>query len=189
MDLSGGRLWNVHTTYDLHYSYNGGKTDGHVCDKYQNGVKFVGEKGDWLFCTRGKVKVTASDPEPKVRPGELPPLAASRDALLPKLRMPSSGITDAHVSNWLEAIAARNPALTVTKAEVGHRSTSACSLGQMCMELGRGKKSAKVEWNWKTESTGCPETDKMMKPFARDKYDLRVNLKEFGLDFDKVLRG
>ena len=59
----------------------------------------------------------------------------------------------------------------------------------MCMELGRGKKSAKLNWDWKTESTGCPEADKMMKPFARDKYDLRVNLKEFGLDFDAVLKG
>ena len=82
-----------------------------------------------------------------------------------------------------------NTVLTVTKAEVGHRSTSVCSLGQMCMEVGRGKKSAKLAWNCKTESTGCPEADALMKPFARDKYDLRVNLKEFGLDFDAVLKG
>ena len=189
MDLSGGKLWNVHTTYDLHYSYNGGKTDGHVCNKYQNGVKFIGEKGDWLFCTRGAVKVTASDPEPVVKPGQLPPMAASRPELLPTPRKMSGDATEMHVSNWLEAVLAADPKQTTTKAEIGHRSTSACSLGQMCMELGRGKKSAKVEWDWRKESTGCPEADKMMKPFARDKYDLRVNLKEFGLDYDAVLKG
>ena len=189
MDLSCGKLWNVHTGYDLHYSYNGGKTDVHVCDKYQNGVKFVGEKGDWLFCTRGAVKITASDPEPKVMPGELPPMAASRGDLLPVLKPMNGTANEIHVSNWLEAIVANDPKATVTKAEVGHRSTSACSLGQMCMELGRGKKSAKVNWDWKNETTGDAEVDKMMKPFARDRFDLRVNLKAFNLDFDTVMKG
>ena len=189
MDLSGGKLWNVHTGYDLHYSYNGGKTDVHVCDKYQNGVKFIGENGDWLFCTRGAAKVTASDPEPKVMPGKLPPMAASRDVLLPKLRPMSGTAGEIHVSNWLEAIAASDPKATVTKAEVGHRSTSVCSLGQMCMELGRGKKSAKVNWDWRKETTGDAEADSLMTPFARDKYDLRVNIREFNLDYDTVLKG
>jgi len=189
MDLTGGKLWNVHTTYDLHYSYNGGKTDGHVCNKYQNGVKFIGEKGDWLFCTRGAVKVTDSDPDVPVKPGQLPPMAASRPELMPKPRAMACDATQLHVSNWLEAVQASDPSLTTTKAEIGHRSTSACSLGQMCMELGRGKKSAKVDWDWRKETTGCPTADAMMKPFARDKYDLRVNLREFGLDYDTVLRG
>ena len=189
MDLSGGKLWNVHTTYDLHYSYNGGKTDGHVCNKYQNGIKFVGEKGDWLFCTRGAVKVTDSDPDVPLQPGQLPAMAASRPELLPKVGPMSAKATQLHVSNWLEAVLAKDPSLTTTKAEIGHRSTSACSLGQMCMEIGRGRKSAKVNWDYRTESTGCPETDAMMKPFARDKFDLRVNLGEFGLDYDSVLKG
>ena len=53
MDTSGGKLWNVHTTYDLHYSYNGGKTDVHVCNKYPMGIKFIGKNGDWL-CPRSR---------------------------------------------------------------------------------------------------------------------------------------
>ena len=189
MDQTGGRLWNVHTNYDLHYSYNGGKTDGHVCNKYQNGIKFIGENGDWLFCTRGAAKVTASDPEPKAKSGKLPPIAASRDILLPKLGPMKDDAGALHVSNWLDAIVANDKNATVTRAEVGHRSTSACSLGQMCMELGRGKKSARVDWDWKKETTGNVDADKLMTPFARDKYDLRVNLKEFGLDYETVLKG
>ena len=189
MDLSGGKLWNVHTAYDLHYSYDGGKIDVHVCDKYQNGVKFVGENGDWLFCTRGAVKVTASDPEPKVRPGMLPPMAASKPALLPKLKPMAKSPTQLHVDNWLEAVFNRDASATVTSAEVAHRSTSACSLAQMCMELGRGRKSFALAWDAKRETTGNAGYDKLMQPFARDKFDLKVNLKEGGYDFNELIKG
>ncbi|MBQ0032627.1 MAG: Gfo/Idh/MocA family oxidoreductase [bacterium] len=189
MDLSGGKLWNVHTNYDLHYTFNGGTTDVHVCDRYQNGVKFIGENGDWLFCTRGAVRVTPSDPEPKVTPGDLGPIAASKPSLLPKLTPMKAAATQCHVDDWLAAIVANDPSLTATNAEGGHRSTSMCSLGQMCMELGRGKKDGfSISWNAKTESTGLAAVDAMMKPFANGKYDLKVNLAEFGLDFDKVIR-
>jgi hypothetical protein len=179
----------VHTAYDLHYSYDGGKTDVHVCDKYQNGVKFVGENGDWLFCTRGAVKVTASDPEPKVRPGMLPPMAASKPALLPKLKPMAKGPMQLHVDNWLEAVFNRDASATVTSAEVAHRSTSACSLAQMCMELGRGRKSFALAWDAKRETTGNAGYDKLMQPFARDKFDLKVNLKEGGYDFNELIKG
>ena len=64
-----------------------------------------------------------------------------------------------------------------------------CSLGQMCMEMGRGKSSFALKWDAAKESTGNAVADALMKPFARDKYDLKVNLKEFGLDFDEVMKG
>lgn len=188
MDTSGGRLWNVHTGYDLHYSFNGGKTDVHVCNRYQNGVKFVGENGDWLWCTRGAVKVTPSDPEPKVSPGDLGPMAASKPSLMPKLRPMAVPAVQLHVDNWLEAVRDGDPSATVTSAEGGHLSTSLCSLGQMCMELGRGKKDFSLSWDAAMESTGNADADALMKPFARGKFDLNVNLGEFGLDLDTMLR-
>ena len=182
MDLSGDKLWNVHTNYDLHYTFNGGTTDVHVCDRYQNGIKFIGENGDWLFCTRGAVKVTPSDPEPKVRPGDLGPIAASKASLLPPLTKMADSSLQLHVNNWLEAVLASDPSMTVTNAEGGHRSTSMCSLGQMCMELGRGKKDGfSLAWDPVKESTGNAEADALMKPFANGKFDLKVNLAEFGL--------
>ncbi len=192
MDLSGGRLWNVHTHYDLHYSFNRGATEVHVCDRYQNGVKFIGENGDWLFCCRGAAKVTASDPDVKLPPGALPPLAASRDAILPDISgMPSDNQKElSHATNWVDALVAGKQSLALTDAEGGHRSTSICSLGQMCMELGRGRKDGfKLDWDVAKETTGNAEYDRLMKPFACDKFDLAVNLKEFGLKFDDVLRG
>ena len=187
MDLSESRLWNVHTKYDLRYSFNGGLTDVHVCDRYQNGVKFIGEDGDWLFCTRGAVKITPSDPEPEVQPGDLGPIAASKPDLMPELKPQHSSVDQDHVDNFLEAVLARDPSMTVTNAEGGHRSTTICSLGQMCMELGRGRKNGfSLSWDPQTESTGNREADALMRPFARDCFDLKVNLAEFGLDLSSI---
>jgi predicted dehydrogenase len=197
MDLSGDKLWNVHTTYDLHYDCGG--TDVHVNNKFQMGVKFVGENGDWLWCTRGAMKVTPSDPEPKVRPGQLGPIAASKPSLLD----PLTKITDDalahgeekfltvadHFENWLEAIARQDPRYTVATAEEAHQSTAFCSLGRMCMELGRGKAGgATLNWDAKREVSGDPKADAMLAPFARGKYDLHVPLAAAGLSYDKMIK-
>ncbi len=196
MDLSGDKLWNVHTTYDLHFDCGG--TDVHVNNKFQMGVKFIGENGDWLWCTRGAMKVTPSDPEPVVRPGQLGPIAASKPSLLDPL---SSVYDDAlshggekflkiadHFENWLEAIAREDPSYTVTDAEGGHKSTAFCSLGRMCMELSRGRKEGSLSWDAKNEVTGNAEADAMLAPFARGRFDLRNSLKAAGLDYAKMIK-
>ena len=197
MDLSGTKLWNVHTTYDLHYDCGG--TDVHVNNKYQMGVKFVGENGDWLWCTRGAVKVTPSDPEPVVAPGQLGPIAASKPSLLDPLTTITDDAlahgeekfltTDDHFENWLEAIARQDPRYTVATAEEAHQSTAFCSLGRMCMELGRGKAGgATLNWDAKKEVSGDPKADAMLAPFARGKYDLHVPLAAAGLDYAKMIK-
>jgi hypothetical protein len=94
-----------------------------------------------------------------------------------------------HVSDWLDAVTADDPSATCTSAEIAHRSSSVCCLGQMCMELGRGRKSFSLDWDPCRETTGSAEYDRLMKPFARDKFDLKVNLAEFGLDLDREMRG
>ena len=185
MDLSGNKLWNVHTTYDLHYAC--GNVDVHVNNKFQMGVKFVGENGQWLWCTRGRMKVTPSDPDPVVQPGMLGPIAASKDSLLEPISDPKVKLLTAndHWKNWLEAIRAGDPSLSVTNAEGGHASTAFCSLGRMCMELSRGVSGgASLDWNASTETTGNARADEMLAPFARGKYDLRIPLAKAGLDFD-----
>lgn len=199
MDLSGTKLWNVHTTYDLHYDVGG--TDVHVNDKFQMGVKFIGENGDWLWCTRGAMKVTPSDPDPKVAPGQLGPIAASRESLLADLA-PGEIADDAlahggekflttndHFLNWLEAIARQDPQYTVCDAEGAHKSTAFCSLGRMCMELGRGRKDgASLAWDAKKEVSGNAEADRMLAPFARGAYDLRIPLAAAKLDYDQMIK-
>lgn len=199
MDLSGNRLWNVHTTYDLHYDCGG--TDVHVNNKFQMGVKFIGENGDWLWCTRGAMKVTPSDPEPKVAPGMLGPIAASKASLLEDLRpgeivddaLSHGGerflTTDDHFLNWLEAVAREDPQYTVCDAEGAHKSTAFCSLGRMCMELGRGRRDgAALSWDSAREVSGNAEADRLLVPFARGKYDLRRALAGSGCDYEKMVR-
>ena len=181
MDTTGGKLWNVHTTYDLHYRY--GKTDVHVCNKFPMGIKFIGENGDWLYCMRGTAKVTPSDPDTPST-GKMKPLMASKNILLEKIADPKDPlmVSRDHFGNWLDAIIAGDPSKSVTNAEGGHRSTAACSLGHMCMKAGKA-----IKWDPVKETTGDPEVDKMMKPFERGEYSLAATLKKFGMDIDKVL--
>lgn len=198
MDLSGNKLWNVHTKYDLHYDCDG--TDVHVCNKFQMGVKFIGANGDWLWCTRGAMKVTPSDPDPKVAPGNLGPIAASSPHLLDDLlpceikddALARGGerflTTDDHFLNFLEAVAREDPRYTVCDAEGAHKSTAFCSLGRMCMEVGRGRSEGRISWDAVKETTGDAETDKMLAPFARGRFDLALSLVAAGLDYSKYLK-
>ena len=189
LDTSNGRLWNVHGSYDLHFSFNKGKTDVHASNKYQNGVKFIGEKGDWIFCARGAFKVTPTDPDPVVKPGEMGPLEASSPAFLPKMWKMKKSCMQTHVDDWLEAIVANDPSATATNAREGHLSTALSSLGMMCMELGRGKKDgASLSWDCAKETTGNAGYDKLMTPFANGRFNLDVNLAEFGLKFEDAVR-
>jgi hypothetical protein len=165
------------------------------------GVKFIGENGDWLWCTRGAMKVTPSDPDPKVAPGQLGPIAASKESLLDDLKsseikvdLLSHGeeqfrtIAD-HFKNFLEAVAREDPQYTVCDAEGAHKSTAFCSLGRMCMELGRGKKDgASLSWDAAKEVSGNAEADKMLTPFARGKYDLKIALDAAGYDYEKIIK-
>ena len=199
MDMSGTRLWNVHTTYDLHYEING--ADMHVMDKYPTGLKFVGEKGDWIWCTRPPMKITPSDPDPVIDPNLPDALGASKKSLLADLA-PSEIVDDAlnrgeepflnkfdHIVNWLEAIKREDPSYTVSNAEEAHKSTAYCTLGHMCMEVGRGKKDgATLAWDAVREMTGNVEADGMLAPLARGKYDLKPLLTAGGYDYAKMLK-
>ena len=161
-----------------------------IAGTFNPGKKPIAKVQCYAQVSRGAAKVTASDPEPKIKPGDLGPIAASKPSLMPALEsMRGKRASALHVDNWLEAVLANDPTMTATNAEEGHRSTSICSLGQMCMDLSRGKKDgASVAWDFKKESTGKAATDAMMKPFANGRFDLRVNLADFGLKFEDVIK-
>ena len=173
MSTAGGKLWNVHTHYDLHYSYNKGRVELHVNDKFPMGIKFIGEKGEWLYCMRSGA-VTESDPK-SWADGELGPFAASKRKLLEPMAKPEVRLntSDDHWLNWLEGIRREDPSYTVTNAEEAQRSSSVCCLGQMCMKLGRGKAGgASVAWDAATESSTTAGVAELKKPFRRGKYNL-----------------
>ena len=91
------------------------------------GTKFIGTEG-WVHVNRGKI-----DAEPKsllyskIKPDEIH-LYASRD----------------HKQNFLDCIKTRKQ--PICSAEVGHRSSSVCHLGNIAMRLNR-----RLRWDPKTE--------------------------------------
>ncbi len=156
-------LWNVHLDYDVHYKYANG-VHMHVCNKYPNGVRFIGEDG-WIFLSRGNAKVTASDP------GSDEPMAKCFSASDPKILKYDIGPNGVklyespeHHLNWLECIRSRKQ--PITPAEVAHRSCSACLLGHIAMKLPR-----KLHWNPDAERfINDPEADKMLSRPGRAPY-------------------
>jgi predicted dehydrogenase len=130
-------VWTVHTDYHVEMNYSNG-VQVILDNKFENGLKFIGAEGS-VFCSRGAVRVTSSDPnvpdtgksalrwsDPKL--ASLPPGAK---------RWPASSN---HYLNWLEAIVAnRDPIAPVDQAA---RSLQACATAWIAMKLKR-----KLTWN------------------------------------------
>jgi predicted dehydrogenase len=133
-------LWDVHGDFRIEYTYaNGVKMV--VADEKKNkgGVVFEGTDG-WVFVTRGRI-----DAEPKsllqatIGPGET------------KLY-----VSNHHKGNFYECVKSR--AETIAPVEVGHRSCTACLLGDIAMRLGR-----KLRWDpAKEEFLGDAEANGML---------------------------
>ena len=159
-------LWNVHLDYDIHYKYANG-VHMHVCNKYPNGIKFIGEDG-WIFVSRGSVKVTSSDPSNKDGV-TMKALDASEPGILNYDIGPNGivlPVSEEHHLNWLECIRSRKQ--PIAPAEVAHRSCSACLLGHIAMKLPR-----KLYWNPDREQfVNDPEANKMLSRPGRSPYGI-----------------
>ncbi len=133
-------LWDVHGDFRIEYTYaNGVKMV--VADEKKNkgGVQFEGDEG-WVWVTRGRI-----DAEPKsllqssIGPGET------------KLY-----VSNHHKGNFYECVKSR--AETIAPVEVGHRSCTACLLGDIAMRLGR-----KLRWDpSKEEFVGDAQANRML---------------------------
>ena len=138
----GSGLWDVHGTYHVMLKYADG-TMVHATDKLPNGLKFYGEKGQWIWVSRGSYVATASDPtagQPKSKA-----LSASDPKILQyKFK---AGDTRLHVSpkddhhrDWLTAI--KTKGATVAPAEAGHRACSVSLVSHTAMKLNK-----KITWD------------------------------------------
>lgn len=135
-------IWNVHGEYEVHLTYPG-DVKMTVSDKFDTGVKFIGDEG-WIFVGREPAaNQTATDP--KARPTELKPLDASDPKLLDPngvtVKFPESSN---HHKNWLECVKSRGRPLA--PADIAHSANTACILSWIAMKLGRP-----LEWDAKTE--------------------------------------
>ncbi len=134
------KIWNVHGAYHVELTYPG-NIRMTVSDKFQNGIKFIGDEG-WIFVCRDGA-ATASDPVGSG--GALKWLDASD----PKLLDPN-GVTVQfphsleHHKNWLECVKSRQTPLA--PAPIAHRANTACILSWIAMKLARP-----LTWDVKTE--------------------------------------
>jgi predicted dehydrogenase len=138
-------LWNVHGDYDITMTYADGTTM-RVWNAFPNGVRFIGENGDWIFVSRGAAKMTASDP---VAPGRKLQAIDSNKAEILKMTIPENGVhlykhSGNHHQNFIDCIRSRKE--SIVPAETAHRSCSACLVAHIGMKLGR-----KLEWDPKAE--------------------------------------
>lgn len=136
-------LWNVHGDFHVQALYPHG-AEMEVSGDFPNGIRFEGTEG-WIFVTRGNVQVTASDPTG----------ASSKDSPLqasdPSILASEIGPEELHLykspeqhRNWLDCIKTRE--MTISPAEVAHRSCSACLVFHIAMKI-----PGKLYWDPVTE--------------------------------------
>jgi len=143
-------LWDVHGPFRIDYTYaNGVKVIFADSRKNKQGVLFEGTEG-WVYARRGRIDAhPKSLLKSKILPGELH-LYQSRS----------------HKGNFLECI--RSRAETVAPAEVGHRSCSACLLGNIAMRLPR-----KLKWDPEREQfLNDPEANRWISKPMRSPWHL-----------------
>ena len=142
---AGRKLWDVHGECDITWTYaSGAVVKLGSTRKYPCGVRFIGEKGDWIFCGFSR-KRTKSDPV-GVSTSKLAgmPIAANRKGLIedsvskPLLRPLE------HNREWIEEMRTRGP--LAMPLEEAQRTSTTCVLGYMAMKLGR-----KLTWDAKAE--------------------------------------
>jgi myo-inositol 2-dehydrogenase/D-chiro-inositol 1-dehydrogenase len=169
-------VWTVHTTYHAELGYaNGVKVI--LDNKFENGIQFEGTDG-WVFCKRGSVRATSSDPNASEPEDPRGPLRASNPKLLEPLgpkakRWPPSAN---HYLNWLESVAAhRDP---IAPVEHSARSVSTCAAAWIGMKLGR-----KLTWDpVKEQFVNDAEANALRERKARKpEFDFRVVMKKAGL--------
>ena len=170
---AGRRMWDVHGDCDITWTYSSGATINMASTrKYPCGVRFVGDKGDWVFCGFAG-KQTKSDPvgtsADKVSGM---PIAASRkgiieDAVSKPLLRPME-----HNREWVEEMRTRGP--LAMPLEEAQRTSVACVLGYMAMKLGR-----RLKWNAKTERfIDDAEANSMLFREAREGFGVKQYVSE-----------
>lgn len=143
--------YNCHPHFKVTYTYADGtilecNSDG------ENGVKFHGDDGKWIFVSRGKID--ASD---KKLIDE--PLGDDAKRLYK---------SDDHMGNFFECLRSRKK--PICDVEIGHRSVTVCHLGVIALRSGK-----KLKWDPKAEKfVGDEEANKWLSREMRAPWKLEI---------------
>jgi predicted dehydrogenase len=137
-------LWNVHGPFKTYGRYANGVVMT-ISGDFENGIKWIGDKG-WIFVCRDTGTTPTSSfgsPAPTIVP-----LRASDPAILESAIGPAEYhvyTSDDQHGNWLDCIHSRKA--PVAPAEIGHRACSTCLLHWIAM-----KTEHHVYWDPKSET-------------------------------------
>ncbi len=136
-------LWNVHGPFKTYGRYENGVVMT-ISGDFENGIKWIGDKG-WIFVCRD----TGTTPTASLTGPAAPivPLRASDPAILDSVIGPDGWhpyTSDDQHGNWLDCIHSRKA--PVAPAEIGHRACSTCLLHWIVMKV-----QHHIYWDPKTE--------------------------------------
>ena len=136
-------LWNVHGPFKTYGRYANGEVMT-ISGDFENGIKWIGEKG-WIFVCRDGMTTPTSNGAPAT---PIVPLRASDPKIVDSVIGPSEWhayTSDDQHGNWLDCIHSRRA--PVATAEIGHRACSTCLLHWIAM-----KTQHRVLWDPNTET-------------------------------------
>jgi predicted dehydrogenase len=142
--------YNCHPNFKITYTYaNGTKL---ICrSQGNNGVRFEGENGQWIFVSRGEIK--ASDEKLLKEP--LPQNA---------LRLEVSAN---HMANFMDCLRTRKR--PICDVEIGHRSVTVCHIGVIALRTGQ-----KLKWDPVKEAFDDPDANKWLSRPMRAPWELEA---------------
>jgi predicted dehydrogenase len=124
-------LWDVHGPFKTYGRYANGVVMT-ISGEFENGIKWIGDKG-WIFvCRDGMTTPTATSNEAST---PIIPLRASDPRLLDSVIGPNEFhpyTSDDQHGNWLDCIHSRKA--PTAPAEIGHRACSTCLLHWIAMK-------------------------------------------------------
>jgi predicted dehydrogenase len=142
--------YNCHPQFKVTYTYDNGVKL--ICtSKGENGVKFNGEDGKWIFVSRSKIEAS--------------------DKKLLEEKLPDSAVklyhTDNHMANFLEGVRTRKAC--ICPAEVGFHSVVVCHIGVIALRTGK-----KLKWDPKEMKFDDAEANKLLSREMRKPWKLDV---------------
>jgi predicted dehydrogenase len=147
--------YNCHPNFKITYTYAGGTKL--ICTSGgENGIKFIGEDGKWIFVSRGKINASDGDEKTSKLLNEPLPDGATKLYL-----------SDNHMQNFLDGVRTRKPC--ICPAEVGHRSVTVCHIGVIALRTGK-----KLKWDPKAEKFDDADANKMLSHEMRKPWKLEA---------------
>jgi predicted dehydrogenase len=120
--------YNCHPKFRAVFTYPSG-TEVICTSAGENGVKFIGDDGKWIFVSRDKIDASDKKLIDEPLPANATRLYTSND----------------HMRDFLECMKSRKR--PICDVEIGHRSVTVCHLGNVAIRSGK-----KVGWNPATEA-------------------------------------